>query len=127
MLNDDGLYIAALTNSAEATVSERMERTGLVSYFRKVLSAEHIRKYKPDLKVYQWAAAQINAHPSEIILVSSHSWDLAGAANAGMKTAYLKRTEKMAYPLATAPDYMATSLVELATQISPNIQRFSMM
>lgn len=123
MLNDEGLYIAALTNSAEGTVSERMERTGLVSYFKKVLSAEHIRKYKPDLKVYQWAAAQINARPEEIILISSHSWDLAGAANAGMKTGYLKRTEKMSYPLAPAPDYTGTSLIELAEKIAPGVKR----
>lgn len=117
-LNDQGFYIAALTNSPEKTVSERMERTGLISYFKKVLSAEHIRKYKPDLKVYQWAAAQVNARPAEIIMISAHGWDMAGAANAGMQTAYLKRTEKMHYPLAPAPNFIGKTLLELAENLS---------
>jgi 2-haloacid dehalogenase len=117
MLNDQGFYIAALTNSPEKTVRERMERTGLISYFKKLLSAEHIKKYKPDQKVYQWAAAEINARPAEIIMISAHSWDLAGAANAGMQTAYLKRTEKMHYPLAPAPDFTGKNLTELADRL----------
>lgn len=116
-LNDQGFYVAALTNSPEKIVWERMERTGLISYFKKILSAEHIRKYKPDLKVYQWAANEISAHPRDIIMISAHSWDLAGAANAGMQTAYLKRVEKMHYPLAPPPDYTGKTLTELAEQL----------
>jgi 2-haloacid dehalogenase len=95
-----------------------MERTGLVSYFDKVLSAEHIKKYKPDLKVYQWACKQLNAGPESVIMVSAHGWDLAGASNAGMITAYLKRSEKMHYPLAPSPHYTGKTLVELAEQFS---------
>lgn len=117
-LNDQGFYIAALTNSPEKIVWERMERTGLISYFKKILSAEHIRKYKPDLKVYQWAANEINARPADIIMISAHSWDLAGAANAGMQTAYLKRADKMHYPLAPAPGYTGKSLTELAERLA---------
>lgn len=116
-LNDQGFYIAALTNSPEKTVSERMERTGLISYFKKVLSAEHIRKYKPDLKVYQWAAAQVDARPAEIVMISAHGWDLAGATNAGMRTGYLKRTEKMQYPLAPSPNFTGKNLPELAEKL----------
>jgi 2-haloacid dehalogenase len=43
--------IAALTNAPENTVRLRMERTGLVSYVKAVLSAEHIKKYKPCCEV----------------------------------------------------------------------------
>lgn len=118
-LTDEGFYIAALTNSKEKIVTERMERTGLISYFKKVLSAEHVKKYKPDLRVYQWAAREINADPREILLVSAHGWDIAGAANAGMQTAYIKRSERMHYPLAPAPHYTAKSLLELTDKIIP--------
>ena len=118
-LTDEGFYIAALTNSKAQIVTERMERTGLISYFKKVLSAEHIKKYKPDLRVYQWAAREINADPREILLVSAHGWDIAGAANAGMQTAYVKRSERMHYPLAPSPHYTAKNLLELTDKIIP--------
>ncbi len=118
-LNDAGFRIAALTNSPERTVTERMERTGLISYFEKVLSAEHVRKYKPSLEVYEWAIAQLNVQPGEVLLVSAHGWDLAGAVNAGMQTAYLKQSKQMLYPLAPKPNYICTSLTDLASQLKP--------
>jgi 2-haloacid dehalogenase len=117
-LNDDGYKIAALTNSTEKIVTERMQRTGLVSYFTNVMSAERVKKYKPDLKVYQWAAEQVNTEPADILMVSVHGWDIAGASNAGMRTAYIKRTERMHYPLAPAPDYTCKNLLELTEKLS---------
>lgn len=118
MLNDKGYHIAALTNSPKNTVVERMERTGLVSYFKKVMSAEHVEKYKPDLRVYLWAAGQVNARPNEIIMVSVHGWDIAGAANAGMQTAHINRSEIMNYPLAPKPHYTCKNLLELADRLT---------
>ena len=50
-LSNQGFRIAALTNSPEKTVKQRMESTGLVSYFEDVLSAEHVKKYKPCIDV----------------------------------------------------------------------------
>lgn len=117
-LNDQGFQIAALTNSTEKIVIERMERTGLISYFKKVMSAEQVKKYKPDIKVYQWAAAQVNTPPGEIMMVSVHGWDIAGASKAGMRTAYIKRSDRMHYPLAPAPQYTCKNLLELADKLS---------
>ncbi len=117
-LNDLGIRIAALTNSPEAIVVERMERTGLASYFEKILSAEHVRKYKPSLEVYNWAARQLNTGVNNILLVSKHGWDIAGAHNAGMRTAYVNNTAEVFYPLAPKPDFIARDLEKLADQFA---------
>jgi 2-haloacid dehalogenase len=117
-LNDLGLRLVALTNSPEITVNERMNRTGLISYFAGVLSAEHVGKYKPSLAVYKWALQKFHVQPADAILVSTHGWDLAGANNAGMKTAYIKQAKQMLYPLAPTPDYICNSLNDLAQQLS---------
>ena len=117
-LNDLGIRIAALTNSSEETVNDRMERTGLISYFEKVLSAERVGKYKPDLKVYEWAAETLKLPPGEIMIVSIHGWDLAGAVNAGMMTCYIKQGNRMLYPLAPKPHLVCRDLADLANQIS---------
>lgn len=116
-LNDMQLRIAALTNSPEETVRQRMELTGLISYFEKVLSAEHVGKYKPWRDVYLWAASTLGLPPEDILMVSTHGWDLAGAANAGMRTAYLETKSQMLYPLAPKPELECTSLQDLVRQL----------
>ena len=110
--------MAALTNSSEKIIRERMERTGLVSYFEMVLSAEHVRKYKPCVEVYMWAAQQLKVAPRDILLVTSHGWDIAGGANAGMLTAYLNKGHEVLYPLAPKPDLYCQNLLDLAQQLA---------
>ena len=116
-LNDAGYRIAALTNSPEMVVRERMERTGLISYFECVLSAEHVRKYKPSMEVYRWAAKKMDAKEKDMLFVSAHGWDIAGADNAGMETAFLQHDEEMLYPLAPKPRFICKSLSDLAGQL----------
>ena len=113
-LNDLGFRIAALTNSPENVVYERMEPTGLISYFEKVFSAEQIKKYKPNPEVYQWAAKKLGIPIDAAMMVSAHGWDIAGAASAGMQTAYLRQGKQMLYPLAPSPTLVCSSLSELA-------------
>lgn len=117
-LKDEGYLIAALTNSPEKIVCDRMERTGLISYFDIVVSVEEIKKYKPCIEAYQLAAKKLKVSEREMIMVSSHSWDIMGAANAGMKTAFVKRDNEMLYPLAPQPDYICKNLPDLALQLS---------
>ena len=116
-LNDEGYRIAALTNSPGKVVCERMERTGLISYFECVLSAEHVKKYKPSVEVYRWAAKKANAKEDEMLFVSAHGWDIAGAANAGMTTAFMQSGNEILYPLAPKPGFFCSSLLDLANQL----------
>jgi 2-haloacid dehalogenase len=116
-LADEGFRIAALTNSPEEVVRERMERTGLISYFECVLSAEHVRKYKPSMEVYRWAINKMGAKEKDILFVSSHGWDIAGAANAGMLTAFIQQDDEMLYPLAPTPRLICNSLRDLASRL----------
>ncbi|MBK5270845.1 MAG: haloacid dehalogenase type II [Bacteroidia bacterium] len=117
-LHEQGFRIAALTNSPQKIVLDRMERTGLVSYFETVLSAEHVKKYKPSIEVYEWAAKKLEVSPIEVLLVSAHGWDIAGGANAGMQTAYLKQSNQLLYPLAPEPNIICINLIDLSKQIS---------
>jgi len=117
-LMDKNFRIAALTNAPEHIVRDRMERTGFISYFETVLCAEHIKKYKPCLEIYQWAADTLQVAPKDILMVTAHGWDIAGASNAGMQTAYLKQATQMLYPLSPEPDMVCSSLDDLCSQLS---------
>lgn len=117
-LKDEGFSLAALTNAPLAIVSRRMEFTGMISYFDAVLSAEAVKKYKPAKEVYQWALQQMEATAENALVVTTHGWDIAGAHNAGMKTAYLKQQKRMLYPLAPQPHFVCHNLDELATLLT---------
>jgi 2-haloacid dehalogenase len=120
-LTKDGYRIAALTNSPCKMVLNRMELTGLVSYFEMVLSAEQIKKYKPCVEVYEWAGQKLDVPVHKILMASSHGWDIAGGANAGMQTAFIKQSGQMLYPLSPKPAFICTDLTNLADQLAGNI------
>jgi 2-haloacid dehalogenase len=90
----------------------------MISYFEEVLSAEKIKKYKPEKQVYQWAAAKLNTDVSQMLMVTTHVWDISGAANAGMKTAYLQRGKQITDGLSPIPDLTGKTLTELASMLT---------
>lgn len=116
-LHDRGFRIAALTNTPEKIVQSRMEVTGLVSYFERVFSAERVRKYKPSIEVYRWVCQELDVAPEEVLMLTTHGWDIAGADNAGMQTAYLMQPNSMLYALSSEPDYSCKDLQDLARQL----------
>lgn len=123
LLYDNGYRMAALTNASKEIIDSRMERTGLVSFFELVMSGEEIKRYKPAKEVYEWAATRCGLRPDEIMVVSSHSWDVSGAANAGMQTAYLEQKEKLFYPLAVAPTYRFRNFEEFSQSFSGELEK----
>lgn len=125
-LNDDGYRITALTNAPEKIFCDRMETTGLISYFESVLSAETVKKYKPDRKVYEWAAQKMGVLVSDMLMVTSHGWDVAGAINAGMKTAYISRSRQLLYPLSPQPHISCAELADLPAALKEKEKKESL-
>lgn len=74
--------------------------------------------YKPDLRAYKWLLEQLNVAPHEALMVAAHGWDVAGAKEAGMQTAFIARPGKALYPLAKQPDYIVKNLEELASLLT---------
>ena len=54
------------------------------------LSCEFLGVYKPEPRAYTYAAELLGAKPEETMMVAVHPPDLAAAAAAGLKTAYVK-------------------------------------
>jgi 2-haloacid dehalogenase len=59
--------------------------------FDCLLSAELARVYKPAAGVYTTAARLLGVEPGELMLVAAHPWDLQGAREAGLRTAFIDR------------------------------------
>lgn len=109
--------LVTLTNSSKVAVADQMKNAGLTEFFEVLLSVEEVGMYKPHSHVYRWAARRIGADVSECLLVAAHGWDVAGAAWAGMKTAFVSRPGQQVFPLGPAPDLCISSLAELPRQM----------
>ena len=87
-----------------------------------ILGAELARDYKPKPGVYQSAASAFDCAPHEVLMVAAHSDDLAAAARAGLRTAFVARPDEKGpgrgETRATVPvDLEVASLLELADRL----------
>lgn len=87
-----------------------------------ILGAEIAGDYKPKPRVYLAAAEALALRPSECMMVAAHSFDLAAAAECGLRTGHVARPdEKGAGKGEAAPsvpvDAAADSLEALASRL----------
>ncbi|HEX5406479.1 MAG TPA: haloacid dehalogenase type II [Pseudonocardiaceae bacterium] len=105
----DRYVTATLSNGGFALLTHLVKAAGLP--FDCILSAELARAYKPTADVYLTAARLLDVEPAEVLLVAAHKWDIIGARDAGLRTAFLHRpTEKGPDRVADAPGDVASDL-----------------
>jgi len=109
--------IAPCSNGNISLMVDLARRNGLV--WDAILGAEIARDYKPKPVVYLAAAAAFDCLPAETMMVAAHSSDLAAAAAAGLRTAFIVRPDEhgpgRGERVASGPvDTSAASLIELA-------------
>ncbi|MFC7337341.1 haloacid dehalogenase type II [Haloferula chungangensis] len=113
-LKDQGFTLVSLTNSSNEGVKAQFENAGLIDLVDQRLTVEDTKKFKPHQEVYRWAMDKLGVDAGEAMMVAAHAWDIAGADAAGMRTVFVKRPGKVAYPLAKSPDHTVQDLKELA-------------
>ncbi|QPP08043.1 haloacid dehalogenase type II [Streptomyces bathyalis] len=86
--------------------------------WHQALSAEDARTYKPHPAVYELAVTASGLPPERLLMVATHAWDLRGAQELGLRTAYVAR------PIGDPPassdrfDLHADDLAGLAGQLA---------
>jgi 2-haloacid dehalogenase len=112
-----GHRLAVLTNSGADAGRRTLEANGLADRFERILGVDAVGKFKPHPAVYRYALDELGWEAREVTFVSAHAWDLAGAADAGMRTAFVMREEARAsiYP---RPDVEAGDLIALARALA---------
>jgi 2-haloacid dehalogenase len=114
-LRDGGFRLAVLTQSSASAAEEVTANAGIRELFELVLSAPELGAFKPDDLAYKSALERAGA--SEAWFVAGHWWDVAGAAYAGLRTAWISRTD-VAYPVAMPePDVRGADLREVAAAL----------
>lgn len=81
--------VAALSNGNVSLLTNMAKRAHLP--WDAILSAEMARRYKPDPEVYLMACEFLDVAPERAMMVACHDWDLGGAKEAGLRTAFVHR------------------------------------
>ncbi|MBP0441463.1 haloacid dehalogenase type II [Tianweitania sediminis] len=110
--------VAPLSNGNVRLLTDMAKRAGLP--WDCILGAEVVRAYKPDPQAYRDTAGLLNLQPAQCMMVAAHNDDLAAAADAGLRTAFVLRPTEHGPEQSTdlgpdaSWDYVASDLVELA-------------
>jgi 2-haloacid dehalogenase len=112
------IEIVSLTNSTAKGVTSQFEFAGIIQYFDRRISTEEVQAFKPDPRAYAHAIKAVNVAPSDVLMIAAHAWDLVGAKNAGMQTAFIRRPGATLYPNADRPDHVAGSLTEIVEALA---------
>jgi 2-haloacid dehalogenase len=107
----------AFTQGAAAVASDALDRAGLRTYLRGVLSAEEIRSFKPPARVYNWACQQVDAPGDRVALVAVHSWDVHGAVRAGLVGGFATRLEGAVPDVVARPHVVGKDLELVADRL----------
>jgi 2-haloacid dehalogenase len=89
-LRASGIRSGVLTNASRRTLTLVLARTALARMFDDALSVDAVGRYKPDPVVYGLAAEATGLDPARIGFVTANGWDAAGAANFGLRVAWLR-------------------------------------
>lgn len=108
-----GYRLVTLTNGSAKVAEKLFAPAGLGNQFERLLSVEDAPAWKPARAAYHHAAAACAVDPGQMLLVAVHPWDIHGAAQAGLATAWINRTGAKYPDYFTAPDYTVASLGEL--------------
>lgn len=111
---------APCSNGNVSLIVDLARRNGLP--WDAIFGAEFARDYKPKAVVYQSAAAAFDCEPGEVLMVAAHSSDLAAAAQAGLRTAFVARPDEKSpgrgeSRAALPVDLSVASLNELADRL----------
>lgn len=113
LLSENGFRLISLTNSSAEGAATQLRNAGLTDLFEKRYSVESVKKYKPHPDTYRMVIDDLGAKPEEVMMVAAHAWDLMGARNVGLQTAFIARPGAPLYPNVAKPDYVLNDLLEL--------------
>jgi len=96
-LKGEGYHLHIITNGLSTVQNEKVKKSGLAPYFKKVFASEDINAPKPDKRIFRYALMNCNAKKSKSMVIGD-TWetDIAGARQMGMDHVFFIKNEKKA-------------------------------
>ncbi|GAB3009510.1 haloacid dehalogenase type II [Saccharothrix stipae] len=116
-LREAGFGVVTLTNSVAAVVEDQMVNSGLRPLIDAIYAADQVQRLKPAPEPYRLVLREQGVAASDAVLVAAHDWDVAGAAAAGLNSAFVAREGRKPLPAADAPTIVGDDLDDVATRL----------
>ncbi len=93
-LHERGWVQAIASAAPRPNIEVVLEALAATHYFQGIVSAEDVRRGKPDPEVYLAAASRVGASPDSCIVVEDAAAGVEGARSAGMRSIGVSRNGK---------------------------------
>jgi 2-haloacid dehalogenase len=115
-----GIPTVVLTNGERNLMATLLENSGLGGLIDEVLSADQVKAFKVDPRVYQLAVDHFCLPPAEVLLASANQWDAIGARWSGLSSAWVNRNGQVSEELGMEPSYVVTDLQGVVDLVRAN-------
>ena len=115
-LKRNGAILHAFSNGVADDIAALLKHTGIEKVISSVISADTVKTFKPDPRVYSHFMDMTKTDSKSTWLVSSNPFDLIGAGACGWNTVWVKRDKHAVFdPWEQEPTATVSNLSELAT------------
>ena len=91
-LKQQGLKLAILSNGEPRMLEAAAVSAGIDNILDMIISVEDIKIFKVSPRVYTLGMERLGVGRASLGFVSSNSWDINGAASAGLTTLWIQRS-----------------------------------
>lgn len=117
ILADAGIPAMTLSVGSASVIQHIFATHGLNDLVTGHLSVDAVRRWKPAPQAYHYGCELLGLPPHEVTMVAAHSWDLHGARQAGLRTAWISRLEQSPPSIFASADLSAPDLATIAPLI----------
>jgi 2-haloacid dehalogenase len=118
-LKKNNYRLYAFSNGTADAVETLLIAAGIRDFFLGVVSSDELKSFRPNPAVYSHFLRKSGASGSNAWLISSNPFDVIGAISAGMRAAWIKRSEEAIFdPWGVEPTIIAESILELDAKMS---------
>jgi 2-haloacid dehalogenase len=114
-LKKKGFQLGILSNGEPRMLEAAAKSAGIAGLLDRIISVEEVRIFKTSPRVYNLGPERMNVSNPELGFVSSNSWDINGAASAGLITFWIQRSGgEPPEELGFAEDRVVSAITDLA-------------
>jgi 2-haloacid dehalogenase len=117
-LRDAGYGLYVLSDGDPGMLETLVANTGMDAHLDGVVSVHEVGAFKPAPEVYTNVLDHVDCDIGDCTMVATHLFDLAGAANAGMRTAFVDRYNVPGRRLDFEPDLTVPTYERLADELT---------
>jgi len=115
-LHRAGIKLAVATSASASRTHSILERAGLLSRFRAVITGDEVRKGKPDPAIYRLACQRINCAPNAAVAVEDAVSGVQAAKGAGLRCVGIASHKSGEHMTAACADCVLPDFVDLTLQ-----------